>query len=90
MQFIQFSWQGDPQLLVEGQSFKPVFQLLERRTGGGGESRESREGTQRGWGLKQEFDKAERKHGSNMAAEVCRARWHLKVVVCFYRFFEIK
>lgn len=37
MQFIQFSWQGDPQLLVEGQSFKPVFQLLERRTGGGGE-----------------------------------------------------
>lgn len=52
MQFIQFSWQGDPQLLVEGQSFKPVFQLLERRTGGGG--RESREGTQRGWGLKQE------------------------------------
>ncbi len=24
MQFIQFGWQGDPQLLVEGQSFKPV------------------------------------------------------------------
>lgn len=36
VQLIQLGRQRDPQLLVEGQSFEPVFQLLKRRTGGGG------------------------------------------------------
>lgn len=53
MQFIQFGWQGDPHLLVEGQSFKPVLQLLARWTeGGGGGGGKSGEGTQRGLEVK--------------------------------------
>lgn len=99
VQFIQFGWQGDPQLLVEGQSFKPVFQLLERWTKrGGGGGKTSRKGTQRGLGLKPDWQGWEKTWGSNLAAEACpcagRSRWHLKAVVfppfCFNRCFKIK
>jgi len=34
VKFIQLGWQGDPQLLVEGQRFNPVLQLLESWAGG--------------------------------------------------------
>lgn len=43
MEFVQFSWQRDSQFQVKREGIKPVFQLLERWTmgGGGGEKKRS-------------------------------------------------
>ena len=63
MQLIQFGRQGDPQLLVAGQSLEPVLQLQERWSKG------RRGGTQRDLRLKLDWQGWEKTWGSNLAAE---------------------
>lgn len=86
MQFIQFSWQGDPQLLVEGQSFKPVLQLLERWTEGEGGRKRARGHTE-GFEFKTRLTRLRknmRKQSGSRGVSLCRQVEMASESSCFF------